>query len=370
MRAERDHCLRRSIAAGTTAGFAALLSLLFSWQVFEFDAALFVYAQTLVISVAVTVYRLTVWLHRPPTAQMFRTAVRVLKNSFHSNGRMRLLKVVGRRAAGYFLANRFVLRRGVRRWSVHWPIMVGCISSVAIVVPLIAGWVWFETVPGDLQTYRLMNFGVPVLDFAVNGPIAFVLFHGLVWAAFPVVIGCGIALRRRSHDRGDQAVQSFENDLLPLLLLLAVSLTGLWLTVSYSFFDGASHQAAAAIHLVTVCGTLLWLPYSKLFHIPQRSLKLAQMVCDVAWQDDDRVACVGCGEEFASRGQVNDLIEVQHRLGYSYSDPASDDHFQLVCPRCRRRNYVVAQSTRCRAAVEELPAVAFPVAEPLAASAP
>lgn len=369
MQSERDHCLRRSIAAGATAGVAALLLLLFSWRFFEFDAALFVYAQTLVISVAVTVYRLTVWCHRPPTARMFRTALCVLRNSSHSNGRMRMLKIVGRRAASYFLANRFILRRGIQRWSVHWPIMVGCISSVAIVVPLIAGWVWFETVPGDLQTYRLINFGVPVLDFAVEGPVAFVLFHGLVWAAFPVVIGCGIALRRRSCDRGDQAVQSFEHDLLPLLLLLAVSLTGLWLTVSYSFFDGASHRTAAAIHLVTVCGTLLWLPYSKLFHIPQRSLKLAQMVCDVAWQDDDRVACIECGEEFASRGQVSDLIEVQHRLGYAYSDQDSENHFQRICPRCRRHKYVIAQSARRQPATEVSPALASSVAEPLAAAA-
>jgi len=45
----------------------------------------------------------------------------------------------------------------------------------------------------------------------------------LVWASFLVIAGVVPALRRRLRDRGAAALQDFQEDLLPLLLLFAVS---------------------------------------------------------------------------------------------------------------------------------------------------
>ena len=218
--------------------------------------------------------------------------------------------------------------------------------ALSIVVPLIFGWVWFETPADDMHSYEVMVFGKHVRTIPVDGIEAFVAFHGLVWASFPVVIGCSVALWRRMRDRGDQATQTWENDLLPLILLLAIAITGLLMTLSYSMLGGFLHAPIAAVHCMVVCGTLIWLPWSKLFHIPQRSLKLAHMIYEHESPANGKAECVRCGDAFADQQQVDDLIEVQERLGYRYE--LDGGHYQAVCPRCRRATLVVAQGNRWR----------------------
>ena len=44
-----------------------------------------------------------------------------------------------------------------------------------------------------------------------------------------------LALRRRLRDHGAAALQDFQEDLLPLFLLFAISITGLLLTVSFAY---------------------------------------------------------------------------------------------------------------------------------------
>ena len=75
---------------------------------------------------------------------------------------------------------------------------------------------------------------------------AFLVFHGLVWSAFLVIAGVMLALRRRMREEGAAAVQMFSEDMLPLLLLFAVSLSGLLLTVSYTWLAGRAGQAPPA----------------------------------------------------------------------------------------------------------------------------
>jgi len=58
------------------------------------------------------------------------------------------------------------------------------------------------------------------------------VFHGLVWAALLVIPGVMLAMRRRMRDEGAAAVQLFAEDFLPLVLLFAISVTGLLLTGS------------------------------------------------------------------------------------------------------------------------------------------
>jgi hypothetical protein len=68
--------------------------------------------------------------------------------------------------------------------------------------------------------------------------------------------------------------QQFGNDIVPLLLLLAISLTGLMLTFS-THFPAAPATAAVAHHAVTVSATLLYIPFGKFFHIVRRPLRAA-----------------------------------------------------------------------------------------------
>src|SRR5690606_11276017 len=100
--------------------------------------------------------------------------------------------------------------------------------------------------------------------------LAFFLFHGLVWSSFLVIAGVMLAMRRRMRDAGAAALQQFVEDLMPLILLFAVSLTGLMLTASYTWMRGYAYGFIAILHAVTVIATFLWLPFGKFFHIFQR----------------------------------------------------------------------------------------------------
>ena len=173
-----------------------------------------------------------------------------------------------------FAANAYIFRRGRLRGLAHWLIMWGCVLAAAITFPLVWGWIHFETVPGDLHMYRTFVFGIPVQDFPVESVLAFVIFHGLVWSSFLVIAGVMLAFRRRMIDHGAVAVQQFGQDILPLLLLFAISVTGLMLTASYTWMRGYAYEFLAILHAVTVIVTLLWLPFGKLFHVFQRPAQL------------------------------------------------------------------------------------------------
>src|SRR6476620_6615793 len=132
---------------------------------------------------------------------------------------------LGRRALLEFAANAYIFRRGRLRGLAHWLIMWGCLIAAAITFPLVWGWVHFETVPGDLSRYRTFVFGFAAGDFRISSVIAFVIFHGLVWSSLLVIAGVMLAMRRRMHDRGAAALQQFGEDLMPLILLFAISVT-------------------------------------------------------------------------------------------------------------------------------------------------
>jgi NNP family nitrate/nitrite transporter-like MFS transporter len=67
-----------------------------------------------------------------------------------------------------------------------------------------------------------------------------------------VLCGVFLALWRRLRDQGAQAVQSFAMDFFPLILLTAISVTGLALTASTmwlrgSFYDFLSSSTRSAV---------------------------------------------------------------------------------------------------------------------------
>ena len=330
----------RAHLAAAAVALAMSAMLITGWSIFEFDHILTTYAFATVVGLYGLTHRLVVWGQRPCTSIIFRRAAKDItapKNLLH------LVK----RGFGYFVLNRFVMKRGMNRWGAHWPIMIGCVMASAIAFPLVFGWIWFETPADNFGHYQIHAFGIHLRTIDWQGFEAFMMFHGLVWAAFFVIAGVTVALIRRLRDRGDQAVQTFGNDIMPLVLLLLISFTGLGLTVSYTWLDGFFHHQMAVIHAATICFTALWLPYSKLFHIAQRSLKAAHMVYDHAAQDEGMAKCANCGAEFATMRQVNDLINVEQDLGYNYQLPNSAaGHWQHVCPRCRRSLLVRAQSAR------------------------
>jgi ribosomal protein S27AE len=57
-----------------------------------------------------------------------------------------------------------------------------------------------------------------------------------------------------------------------------------------------------------------------------------------------QAACGRCGRPYASAMMIRDLITVERDLGFSYEMPGSAvDHYQQICPRCRRSLFGLAQ---------------------------
>jgi hypothetical protein len=323
----------------TTGGLVAALTLaglivVGSRNLARFDAALLCYTFATLFAAFGITYRWMMWLQRPPTAMYFRRGGRLL---LRNGGLVRHGLGLVRRIVTDFAGNRFIWRRGLLRGAAHFLIMWGCVSAFAITFPLVFGWVHFETVPGNLTRYRVHVFGFPTDEFAIHSLFGFVVFHGLVWSSLLVIAGVLLALRRRLRDRGAAALQQFSEDFLPLVLLFAISVSGLLLTVSYTWMHGRAYEFLAILHAVTVIFTLLWLPFGKLFHIFMRPAHLAVGAYKDAGHEAEPAHCHRCGTVFASRMHVEDLITVERQLGYRYEiDDAMTHHYQWLCPACRR----------------------------------
>ena len=305
MAAER----KRALVAGlcTTAALAGLI-MIGSRNLATFDPALVCYTFAVLFSAFGVSYRFAVWVQRPPTAMYWRRGFQLCLRPADT---ARSLWVVLRRFTADFLFNRFIFRRGRARGAAHWLIMWGCLVALAVTVPLVFGWVDFRTEPGDLGEYRVYAFGFPQAAFPVDSFVGFVTFHALVWPSLLIVAGVFLAMRRRLHDEGAAALQQFGEDFLPLVLLFAVSATGLMLTASYTWMKGYAYDFLAILHAVCVIFTLLWLPFGKLFHIFQRPAHLAVAVYKEAGRRGEQAACRRCGEPFASLMHVQDLITVE-----------------------------------------------------------
>lgn len=343
----------RIVSAAWGTMFTLVLAVLIvagSRNLQHFDAALVGYTFAVLFATFAIVYRYAMWLQRPPTRRYW---VRGWQVFFSPRYLGRNIANWFRRVIGDFALNRFIFRRSQGRGLAHALIMWGCILAFAITFPLVFGWIHFETVEGDLESYRTFVFGFPTTSFKIHSFIAFTIFHGLVWSSFLVIAGVMLAMRRRMRDHGAAALQRFAEDFLPLILLFAISVTGLLLTASYTWMKGYGYDFLALLHAVTVIFTLLYLPFGKFFHIFQRPAQLGVSFYKDVGALEGMAKCRRCEAEYAPELQVRDLIEVERQLGYRYemtSLPApanstriSAEHYQRICPACRRSMLAIAQ---------------------------
>src|SRR5262249_42405521 len=170
-------------------------------------------------------------------------------------------------------------------------------------------------------------------------------------------LGVMLAMRRRMRDHGAAALQQFGEDFLPLILLFAVSVTGLMLTASYTWMKGYGYEFLALLHAVTVIFTLLWLPFGKFFHLFMRPAQLGVRFYKDVGRPAEQAKCRRCDEPFASRMHVEDLIAVERDLGYRYEMAGPAGHYQWVCPRCRRSMLALAQGDLWSGALPDQPEV-------------
>ena len=305
----------------------------------DFDPALVSYAGASVFAAFGLGYRYDMWLRRPPTRvywyrgwQIFLQPKRLVANLAH------LARIFWKNV---FL-QRFIDRRSHVRWTAHWFLAWGCLLAAAVTFPLSFGWVRFETSPVNQQLYNAFVFGIPMGSFRLGTLTAELAFNVLDISAVMVLIGVFFAFWRRGRDHGAITVQQFSNDLLPLLLLFAISITGLFLTASTHLMNGLHYVFLSQVHAITVILTLLYLPFGKFFHIFQRPAQLGVDFYKRAGAEGPQAQCARCGLPYGSQLHIDDLKYVQSALGVNFQ-LQDGTHYQDVCPNCRRKNLALLQ---------------------------
>ena len=304
----------------------------------DFDAALVPYAGASVLSAFGLGYRYSMWLTKPPTRLFWRRGWRLFFAPTH------VVQNISRLFALFavnIVAQRFIEKRSPLRWTAHWCISWGCMLAAAVTFPLSFGWIHFETANAAQDAYRAFVFGVPAFTFDLASPIAPLVFNVLDISAVLVIAGVSLAMWRRGRDRGALAVQQFGDDLFPLVMLFAVSITGVFLTVSTHLMQGLHFVFLSQLHAVTVIFTLLYLPFGKFFHIFQRPAQLGVAFYREIGAKGEQARCTQCDEPFASRMHIEDLKQVERELGITYEIAAG--HYQDVCPTCRRKTLAMTQ---------------------------
>jgi hypothetical protein len=304
--------------AGVATGLLVLAIYLGSGGLVHFDPALAGYCAATVVAAGAVAYRVAVFWRRPASAVYGRALLAALRRPRHLR---RVLSDAGRHLG----TQRFIARRGAARWVAHLLLSWGTLASFAITLPLVWGWIHFEAV--ESGRYRVFASVVPVGRFETGGWVGWLIFHQLSLAAVAVVLGVlyFLVVRRRGAAHG--AAARFH--LGPLVLLLAVALTGLALPVTSRRASYELYALAALSHQVAVVLLLALLPYGKLVHLFIRPLQVG--VHALRRLAPGRTHCAGCGADLALAAQHAAVTALLAARGLRFAEHAR------LCPACRRR---------------------------------
>ena len=327
--------VRDSVFGGIAAGLLIVLIVAGSQGLANFDSALIGYAVAIVALTFAIVARYARWLRMPSTRRYWRRGWQLLLSW---DAFRRLPGLLPRAVFGQLLGQGFIRRRGVVRWVAHQCLFWGVMGATAITFPLVFGWLVFQLEPGTSDTYRMLVFGQPTVTFDATSFLGWSLFHALDYTAVLVIAGCTIFLWRRFRDRGVIAAQRLAYDMVPLLMLLVISVTGILLTVSSMFLDGAYYEFLVVTHMASVVLSLVFIPFGKFFHVVQRPASVGiQMYTEVGARQRMQ-ACARCGQPLAPAVFVRDLQATLDELGQDYRLTADGQpaHLTELCPRCKR----------------------------------
>lgn len=327
---------RRGIAYGLL--FAALITLAvyFGSQRFHgFDGALAGYCFATIFALFGIVYRYVVWLQRPATRIYWKRGWELF---WQPGKRLANLKYFFAVAWEKLLEQRFIRKRSTGRWAAHQLIFWGCLIAIAITFPLTFGWLRFESDFTNPSNYMIVAFGqrLDFFTFPARSVLGWLIMHGLNIAAVLCLAGIALALGRRIKDEAETTTQRFDNDILPLVLLFAVCVTGMALTLSNMFLGGKFYYWITTTHAVTVMLWLMYLPFGKFFHIFQRIANVGVWFYKAAGANGPQAKCVRCGDEYLSEMHREDLKAMLPDLGFDYRHDEAGN-WQNLCPACRRK---------------------------------
>jgi MFS family permease len=335
----RAEQLRAGAWATMATGLLVAAIVVGSRNLQNFDPALVVYTFAVIMATWGIVYHYAIWLNKPPTRRFFERTFELLREA----GPARSVRVISRAFGTHIAGQTFIRKRSHFRWWMHQLLFWGCLLAVAITFPLVFGWIHFGSAPDDQMTYVTYLFGFPVGSFRIRTVLSWLLFHGLDVAAVLVLAGIALAVWRRLRDRGALALQDFASDFLPLIMLFAISITGLALTASTMWLGGAFYGFLSILHAITVIGALLYLPFGKFFHIFQRPAQLGVKLYVAQGLRDDGAVCARCARRYASKMQIDDLRRVLPELGFDYRIDGPAETWQGLCPACKRTTLARAQ---------------------------
>lgn len=286
----------------------------------NFDAALMAYLFGTLFALFGIVYRYLVWLQRPPSWMFFKRGLQFLFTGKFFSYFIYSLKETVKNIA----FQKFLYPRAPQRWLGHFMMATGSTLAFAVTFPLTFGWIHFSMNPGSSISpvstilYQANFFGFQIFEFELGSIMAFLIFHILNWCSWLVIAGVLIFMRRRLTKVGLVATQTFEGDWLPLILLLAISVTGLGLSYDYEFMRGMSYDFMAVTHAVTVILFLIWIPFGKFFHIIQRPAQIGARIYRKEGLKRGLATCPHTGKEFAPQLHVDDLKIVTNQLGFDF----------------------------------------------------
>lgn len=321
----RTYNTKALLIATTLSIVMVAMVFLGSRQLQNFDAALITYLFGTVFAFFGIVYRYSVWLQRPPTWIYFKRGM-----TFLFTGKVfSHFWFVSKETIGNIALQKFIYPRSKYRWAAHFMIALGCTSAFMITIPLTFGWIHFTLAPNSIEMYEAHFFGFRVFDFRLGSFMAFLTFHALNWSSWLVILGSLYFLRRRMTNPGLISIQTFGSDLLPLLLLIAISATGLGLTYSYQFMKGLAFDFLAVLHAVTVIIFLIWIPFGKFFHIIQRPAQIGAHIYKKEGMKKGMAVCVHTGQEYATKLHIDDLKIVTKELGFDFTLEDGSSHLDL-----------------------------------------
>ena len=296
----------------------------------HFDMALYGYLWASILCFILLTVRITAWTMRPPTRRLWQQGFRMFSKP---RGWKFLFGTLSKNIG----VQKFVSHRSWYRWTQHMCISWGVILSFGITFSLVFSWLHFELV--DPHTYQVIVFGIPTFRMGVHSIIAFLIYHGLNWAGIAVIIGSCMAIYRRYREEKKLVEQSKEYDFFPLLLLIAISVTGSLLTYSAYFMEGMFYPGIALAHQIVVIIFLLYFPFGKFWHIPLRFLAT---VIPAYHSLEEQKPCARCGREYATGTQIQDVQLALSKRRLSVPIEQSNLHMSDLCSECRRVTHRLA----------------------------
>jgi hypothetical protein len=293
------------------------------------DLAVLGYQVASVLFVIGCLYRFIAWLRYPPNRTLWGRSAHALQQRSWKPNLITLIRSVITR----LLLQTFIVQRSWLRWFTHFAIFWGCVIVSAVCFALAWGWMSFSLV--GQQTYSARMFDIPIITFHIDSAIAFLAFNAINLGALLLLLGLILAFWQRLKMRPQNKAERLGEHLNTLYLLLAVTVSGLLLTVSYKFFNGIGHRQLVVLHEVIVILGLLWVPFSKLFHI---EVSPATVALDVAegpgFVEPSR--CSRCGKTLSAVWTPKDLQGVLASAGVQVAGDVADPEVLTLCPSCRR----------------------------------